>query len=59
MGFGSYDESEQERQQFDSDDVDASAGVDTSQSAHEGDVQYEIDASNEELLDKLEQIKNS
>jgi len=58
MGFGSYDESEQERQQFDSDDVDAEAGVDTSQVAHEGSVQYEIDASNDELLDTLEQIKD-
>lgn len=57
MGFGSYDETEQERQQFDSDDVDTEAGVDTSEAAHEGSVQYEIDASNDELLAKLEQIK--
>ena len=59
MGFGSYDESEQERQQFDSDDVETDAGVDTSEAAHEGSIQYEIDASADELLDKLEDIKDS
>ncbi|QLC33176.1 death domain-associated protein [Halarchaeum sp. CBA1220] len=56
MGFGSYDESEQERQQLDSADDDGE-GVETEQNAHEGEVEYEIDASNDELLDKLQDIK--
>lgn len=58
MGFGSYDETEQDRQQFDSDDMDTDAGVDTSHAAHEGSVKYEIDASADELLEKLEDIKD-
>lgn len=58
MGFGSYDETEQERQEFDSDDVEEPDAVDTSEVAHEGSIQYEIDASAEELLDTLQDIKN-
>jgi len=57
MGFGSYDESEQERQSLDSDDMDDSEGVETAEHQHEGDVDFEIGASNDELLDKLEDIK--
>jgi hypothetical protein len=57
MGFGSYDESEQERQSLDSDDMDDSEGVETEEHQHEGDVDFEIGASNDELLDKLEDIK--
>ena len=56
MGFGSYDESEQENQNLDS-DIDESASVDTEEHAHTGEVDYEIDASNDELLDKLKDIK--
>ena len=59
MGFGSYDETEQERQQFDTEDVDEPDAVDTSEAAHEGSIQYEIDASADELLDTLEDIKNN
>jgi hypothetical protein len=55
MGFGSYDESEQDRQEFDvDDDVD---GVSTGDSDHDGDVEYENGASNDELLDRLQDIK--
>jgi hypothetical protein len=32
--------------------------VTTSESAHEGDVEFEIGASNDELLDRLQQIKD-
>jgi hypothetical protein len=39
MGFGSYDESEQEN--------------------HDGSVEFEIGASNDELLDRLEDIKGN
>ncbi len=57
MGFGSYDESEQENQELDSDLTDDDT-VDAGDVAHEGDVQFEIGASNDELLDKLQEIKD-
>lgn len=57
MGFGSYDESEQERQSLDSDDMDGEEGVETAEYQHEGDIDFEIGASNDELLDKLQDIK--
>jgi hypothetical protein len=56
MGFGSYDESEQENQNLDTDDMD-SESVEGEEHAHEGAVEYEFGASNDELLDKLEDIK--
>lgn len=56
MGFGSYDESEQETQSLDSEDIDADDGLDTAKFEHAGDVNYEIDASNDELLDRLREI---
>jgi len=55
MGFGSYDESEQENQEYDTDLGDE--GVSTEESNHDGDVEYEFTASNDELLDRLEDIK--
>ncbi|MFB6177946.1 MAG: DUF5786 family protein [Halobaculum sp.] len=57
MGFGSYDESEQENQELDSDLTDEDT-VDTGSESHEGDVEFEIGASNDELLDKLQDIKD-
>jgi len=57
MGFGSYDESEQENQDYDT-DLDDGDGVATSQAEHRGDVEFEIGASNDELLDRLEDIKD-
>jgi hypothetical protein len=57
MGFGSYDESEQERQELDSEDLDGNEGVETAEHQHEGEVDYEIGASNDELIDKLKDIK--
>ncbi|MFB6113432.1 MAG: DUF5786 family protein [Halodesulfurarchaeum sp.] len=57
MGFGSYDESEQERQELDSDDLDDDSGVNTAEHEHQGDVDYEIGASNDELINKLQDIK--
>ncbi|MFC6871775.1 MULTISPECIES: DUF5786 family protein [Halobellus] len=56
MGFGSYDESEQENQDFDT-DLEDDDGVATSQTDHKGDVEFEIGASNDELLDRLKDIK--
>ncbi|MFB6280714.1 MAG: DUF5786 family protein [Haloferacaceae archaeon] len=56
MGFGSYDESEQENQEYDT-DLDDEEGVETAESDHEGNVEFEIGASNDELLDRLQDIK--
>ncbi|MFC6731409.1 MULTISPECIES: DUF5786 family protein [unclassified Haladaptatus] len=56
MGFGSYDESEQERQEVDG-DLDESDGVATSENDHQGSIDFENGASNDELLDRLQEIK--
>jgi len=56
MGFGSYDESDRERQRTDSAEADGES-LRTEENAHEGEVEYEIDASNDELLEKLKDIK--
>ncbi|MFW6436139.1 MAG: DUF5786 family protein [Halococcoides sp.] len=58
MGFGSYDESEQDNQEFDTDFED-DGGVSAAENTHEGDVEYEFSASNDELLDQLEDIKET
>jgi hypothetical protein len=55
MGFGSYDESEQQDQN--TDDVDDNDGVSVHENTHDGSVSFESDASPEELLDKLEEMK--
>jgi hypothetical protein len=57
MGFGSYDESEQERQDVDA-EYDEDDGVSTEESDHDGDVEYEIGATNDELIDRLQDIKS-
>ena len=57
MGFGSYDESEQERQDYDTDFEDDEDGVRTGEETHTGEVTFEFGASNDELLDRLEDIK--
>ena len=56
MGFGSYDESEQEKQEIDA-DLDDDEGVSSRENDHEGSVEFEIGASNDELLDRLQEIK--
>jgi len=58
MGFGSYDESEQDNQEYDT-DFDDEDGLDAEENTHEGDVEYEFTASNDELLDRLEDIKEN
>jgi hypothetical protein len=55
MGFGSYDESEQENQELDA-DFDEEEGLNTG-SDHEGEVTFEFEESNDELLDRLDDIK--
>ncbi|GGN99877.1 MULTISPECIES: DUF5786 family protein [Haloarcula] len=56
MGFGSYDESEQDNQEYDT-EFDDEDGLDAEENAHEGAVEYEFTASNDELLDRLKDIK--
>ena len=58
MGFGSYDESEQENREYDV-DADDEDGVNTAENTHDGNVEYEFDASNDELLDRLQEIKDN
>jgi len=55
MGFGSYDESEQKDQDSDFGEDDA---VNVHENSHEGDVSFDSDASQDELLDQLNEIKN-
>ncbi|MFB6189805.1 MAG: DUF5786 family protein [Halapricum sp.] len=56
MGFGSYDESEQENQEYDT-DLDDEEGLSAEENAHEGEVEFEFTASNDELIDRLSDIK--
>lgn len=56
MGFGSYDESEQESQEYDT-DLDEE-GFKTEEEAHAGEVSFEFGASNDELLARLKDIKD-
>jgi hypothetical protein len=55
MGFGSYDESEQDSQDVSTDDDEA---VSVEKSAHHGSVAFESDASTDELLDQLQDMKD-
>ncbi|WP_266079858.1 DUF5786 family protein [Haladaptatus caseinilyticus] len=57
MGFGSYDESEQENREY-SADLDDDSGVNTSEHDHEGSVSFEFGESNDELLNRLSDIKD-
>jgi len=57
MGFGSYDESEQDNQQIDADDIDAGEGRTTPM--HDGDIEFEYDdASSEDLLETYKQLND-
>lgn len=57
MGFGSYDESERENQQFDTDEIN-----ETEQSTmptHDGEIRFEYeDASTEDLLEAYEEFRD-
>ncbi|MFC6767212.1 DUF5786 family protein [Natrinema soli] len=55
MGFGSYDESEQQDVDADFDDEDAVASEENS---HDGTIEFENGASSDELLDRLKAIKD-
>jgi hypothetical protein len=56
MGFGSYDESEQQNQDVDTDEE--SEGVTIEDAGHDGDVSFEADASTADLVDRLGDMKD-
>lgn len=56
--FGSYDESEQQNQEVSTDDDD-SDGVSIHENEHEGQITFETDASTDDLMDQLAEIKDS
>lgn len=55
MGFGSYDESEQDDG---STEIDTEDSVNVHQADHDGEVTFDTDASSEELVDRLQDIKD-
>lgn len=55
MGFGSYDESEQENQAVETDED--SEGVSVRENEHKGDVSFETDESASDLVDRLQDMK--
>ncbi|MFW5955884.1 MAG: DUF5786 family protein [Halorhabdus sp.] len=57
MGFGSYDESEQENQANGA-DIDDSESVDVGSTNHEGEVSFETNVSQDELIDRLQEMKD-
>jgi len=56
MGFGSYDESEQE--EAGENDLDEEDAVSVHENDHDGEVEFETDLSNEELVDQLDEMKD-
>lgn len=57
MGFGSYDESEQQNQEVNADDD--SEGVSVHENEHEGEMTFETGASTDDLMEQLAEIKES
>jgi hypothetical protein len=56
MGFGSYDESEQQDQDV---ETDGSDGVNVHEHDHEGKVSFEAEGSTDDLVDQLQTIKSA
>lgn len=57
MGFGSYDESEQQNQDVTADND--GEGVSVHDNDYEGKIKFETDASTDDLVDQLAEIKDS
>lgn len=55
MGFGSYDESEQERREIDTREIETQ---DDTRTEFEGEFAFQSGANNEDLLAKLREIKD-
>lgn len=58
MGFGSYDETEQENQAMETEEDDGE-GVSVHENDHQGDVSFETDESASDLVDRLKDIKDA
>ena len=56
MGFGSYDESEQEKQETNTDDDHEAVNV--HENDHQGEVQFESEASTDDLVSRLGEMKD-
>ncbi|WP_096389766.1 DUF5786 family protein [Halopenitus persicus] len=57
MGFGSYDESEQENANRDDED-DGSEAVNVHENDHDGSMSFESDASTDDLVGRLDEMKD-
>ncbi|SIR80987.1 hypothetical protein SAMN05421858_3864 [Haladaptatus litoreus] len=57
MGFGSYDESEQQNREQDS-NMDESSAVNVHENDHKGEITFDSDASSDELIAKLGDMKD-
>ncbi|WP_254864226.1 DUF5786 family protein [Halovivax gelatinilyticus] len=55
MGFGSYDESDQ--QDFDA-DFDEDEAIESDASEHRGSIEFDNGATSDELIDRLADIKD-
>jgi hypothetical protein len=55
MGFGSYDESEQENQDT---EIDEDGAVNVHENDHDGSVNFDTDADSNELIDQLQSMKS-
>lgn len=55
MGFGSYDESEQQDQNVETDDDEA---VTVHENDHDGAVSFDTDESTEDLVGRLDQMRD-
>ncbi|WP_092934586.1 DUF5786 family protein [Natrinema hispanicum] len=55
MGFGSYDESEQQEQTTNDEDVEA---VNVHENDHHGEMSFESDVSTDELVSQLGSMKD-
>lgn len=56
MGFGSYDESEQQNQELDTDDD--TEGINVHENEHEGKLTFESQTSTDDLVNQLKSIKS-
>lgn len=56
MGFGSYDESDQEKRNIDTDSH--KTGVRTHENEYDGNLTFEMDTNQDDLFARLEQMKS-
>lgn len=56
MGFGSYDESEQDSQQISEDDLENAEEEDLRDSDHDGELEFEMEDT-ESAIEKLQKIQ--